>query len=55
MFLKLGKFTVTILPPIMTDGKTSEDVAELTEQIRKQMLNVYNESSMQRLESNGVN
>ncbi|XP_022084251.1 1-acyl-sn-glycerol-3-phosphate acyltransferase alpha-like [Acanthaster planci] len=50
-----GKFTITVLPPIMTDGKTTEDVTELTEQVRKQMLNVYNESSMQRLESNGVN
>ncbi|XP_781558.2 1-acyl-sn-glycerol-3-phosphate acyltransferase alpha [Strongylocentrotus purpuratus] len=50
-----GKFTITVLPPVSTEGKTSEDVNELTETVRKQMLTTYNETSMQRMESNGLN
>ncbi|XP_041481723.1 1-acyl-sn-glycerol-3-phosphate acyltransferase alpha-like [Lytechinus variegatus] len=50
-----GKFTITVLPPVPTEGKTSEDVNELTETVRKQMLTTYNETSMQRMESNGLN
>lgn len=49
-----GKFTITVLPPISTEGKSSEDVPELTESVRKQMLTTYNETSMQRMESNGL-
>ena len=50
-----GKFTITVLPPVSTEGKTSDDVNELSEAVRKQMLTTYNETSMQRLESNGFN
>ena len=49
-----GKFVVTVLPPIPTKCYTSDDVAELAELVRKQMLGVFNETSMQRLETNGV-
>ncbi|XP_072014469.1 1-acyl-sn-glycerol-3-phosphate acyltransferase alpha-like [Amphiura filiformis] len=49
-----GKFVVTVLPPVFTKGYSAEDAGKLAEYVRKQMLGVFNETSMQRLESNGV-
>ena len=53
-FLSIGKFVVTVLPPVSTKGYSADDVGKLAELVRKQMLGVFNETSMQRLETNGV-
>ena len=34
---------VKVLPPISTDGKTADDVSDLTENIREVMLKVFHE------------
>ena len=37
-----GKIKVYFLPPVSTQGKTSDDVASLMEEVRAQMLEVFN-------------
>ncbi|XP_013409373.1 1-acyl-sn-glycerol-3-phosphate acyltransferase alpha [Lingula anatina] len=52
-----GKFIITVLPKISTEGLTAENVGDLTEHVRKQMLDVYNETSLESAQaklSNGV-
>ncbi|XP_077867148.1 1-acyl-sn-glycerol-3-phosphate acyltransferase alpha-like [Saccoglossus kowalevskii] len=39
------KFTIKILPPISTKGKTLDDVPEMVEKVRQIMLDTYNEIS----------
>lgn len=57
-----GKFTITVLPKISTVGLTSENVPELTERVRDQMLDVFNKTSYEATQnklasklSNGTN
>jgi lysophosphatidate acyltransferase len=40
-----GTLKVTVLPPVSTIGLTSDDVGDLTEKVRQQMLEVYHEGS----------
>ncbi|XP_067662381.1 1-acyl-sn-glycerol-3-phosphate acyltransferase alpha-like [Haliotis asinina] len=42
-----GKFIITCLPPVDTVGKKDEDVAVLTEDIRQQMLDAFNQTSLE--------
>ncbi|KAL4219089.1 1-acyl-sn-glycerol-3-phosphate acyltransferase alpha [Mactra antiquata] len=42
-----GKFIATCLPPISTRGLSSDDVTDLTENVRKLMLDTYNQSSFE--------
>ena len=44
-FIFTGKFTATVLPKISTKGLTADDVADLTEKVRDQMLDVFNKTS----------
>lgn len=46
-----GKFTITVLPKISTKGLTSDNVAELTEKVREQMLDVFNKTSYEATQS----
>ena len=57
-----GKFTITVLPKISTVGLTSDNVPELTERVREQMLDVFNKTSYEATQnklasklSNGTN
>jgi len=34
---------VTVLPPVSTEGLTADDVGNLTDRVRQQMLQVYHE------------
>ncbi|XP_046567481.1 1-acyl-sn-glycerol-3-phosphate acyltransferase alpha-like [Haliotis rubra] len=43
--LDAGSFTITALPPVSTAGMTVDDVGALTEDIRQQMLDVYNKTT----------
>lgn len=38
---KPGKYIAEVLPPVSTEGLTMDDVPELSEKVRKQMLAVY--------------
>ncbi|XP_070531595.1 1-acyl-sn-glycerol-3-phosphate acyltransferase alpha-like [Ptychodera flava] len=40
-----GEHTVTVLDPVLTAGRTLEDVPQLTEEIRQQMIDVFEETS----------
>lgn len=42
-----GKFIITCLPPISTRGLTADDVTDLTENVRKLMLDTFNQSSFE--------
>ncbi|KAK3087207.1 hypothetical protein FSP39_003101 [Pinctada imbricata] len=42
-----GRFIITCLPRISTEGLTQEDVPDITEKVRQQMLDVYNQTSME--------
>lgn len=46
-----GKFTLTVLPKISTKGLTPDNVAELTEKVRDQMLDVFNKTSYEATQS----
>ncbi|XP_078686357.1 1-acyl-sn-glycerol-3-phosphate acyltransferase alpha-like [Branchiostoma floridae x Branchiostoma belcheri] len=48
-----GRVTATVLPPVSTEGLTKDDVTDLTEQVRKVMLQTFNETSLPRMEPNG--
>ena len=41
----VGKIIATVLPPVETTGLTSEDVTDLTEKVRNQILEVYQKTS----------
>ncbi|XP_025112854.1 1-acyl-sn-glycerol-3-phosphate acyltransferase alpha-like isoform X2 [Pomacea canaliculata] len=40
-----GKLTITCLPPVSTEGMKQTDVAALTEHVREQILEIFNQSS----------
>ncbi|XP_053380580.1 1-acyl-sn-glycerol-3-phosphate acyltransferase alpha-like isoform X1 [Mercenaria mercenaria] len=42
-----GKFIITCLPSVSTRGLTSNDVTDLTENVRKQMLDTFNQTSFE--------
>lgn len=42
-----GKFIITCLPKIPTRGLTANDVTDLTENVRKQMLDTFNQTSFE--------
>ncbi|XP_041371345.1 1-acyl-sn-glycerol-3-phosphate acyltransferase alpha-like [Gigantopelta aegis] len=42
-----GKYIITCLPPVPTTGMSSSDVPEFAERLRKQMLEVYNQTSLE--------
>ncbi|XP_052229202.1 1-acyl-sn-glycerol-3-phosphate acyltransferase alpha-like isoform X2 [Dreissena polymorpha] len=42
-----GKFIITCLPSISTRGMTAADVTDLTENVRKQMLETFNQTSFE--------
>lgn len=42
-----GKFIISCLPKIKTEGLTAAQVPDLTDFIRKQMLDVYNQTSLE--------
>lgn len=39
--ISLGKVLVTCLPPVSTEGLTTEDVNDLTERVQRMMLDTY--------------
>lgn len=42
-----GKFIATCLPSVPTRGLTADDVTDLTDNVRKQMLDTFNQSSFE--------
>ncbi|XP_046567482.1 1-acyl-sn-glycerol-3-phosphate acyltransferase alpha-like [Haliotis rubra] len=42
-----GKFIITCLPPVNTVGRKDADVAVLTEDVRQQMLDAFNQTSLE--------
>ncbi|XP_076091160.1 1-acyl-sn-glycerol-3-phosphate acyltransferase alpha-like [Mytilus galloprovincialis] len=50
-----GKFIVTCLPKISTKGLTEEDVPKLADYIRKQMLDCFNQTSLETTQSKLAN
>ncbi|XP_033732312.1 1-acyl-sn-glycerol-3-phosphate acyltransferase alpha-like [Pecten maximus] len=40
-----GKFIITCLPPISTEGKKLDEVSEMAESVREQMMEVFNQTS----------
>ena len=50
-----GKFIVTCLPKLSTKGLTEDDVPKLTEHIRKQMLDCFNQTSLETTQSKLAN
>lgn len=49
-----GKFIITCLPPISTEGKKLEDVAELAESVRSQMMEVFKKTCLEATQANSV-
>lgn len=45
LFIFTGKVVITTLPPISTKGMTRNDLETLSDMTRKQMIEVFNESS----------
>ncbi|XP_021340627.1 1-acyl-sn-glycerol-3-phosphate acyltransferase alpha-like, partial [Mizuhopecten yessoensis] len=50
-----GKFIITCLPPISTKGKKVEEVSEMAESVREQMMEVFNRTSLECTRTNLVN
>ena len=59
LFYISGKFIATCLPPVPTKGMSSSDVVDLAENVRKQMLAIYDQTSLEntqiKLASKGAN
>lgn len=47
LILSTGKVVITTLPPIPTKGMTRDDIDQLSELARQQMIQVFNETSKQ--------
>lgn len=51
----LGKFIITCLPKVSTKGLTDDDVPKLMDYIRKQMLDSFNQTSLETTQSKLTN
>ena len=50
-FLIVGHFLITVLPPIPTEGTTSEGVNDLTEKVRLLMQETFTKTSLENAQS----